>query len=229
MPALYEAAQVFLAGEEEFCQHSCPEYLEASLGMTPEDEDKASPLDDPEPISVPLPNGGSFRARGRIDRVDRMGDESSHDFAIWDYKTGSTYKFRESQRDPFIQGRLLQYALYVPMVESVLNRKDRKATVRQAGYYFPTGRGQGERIFKTREELARARAVMQSLCQIVANGAFLATDDRPYANDSKHDCDYCDYKLICHDLEATTAASRIKLANGRNHVLKPMRELRGNG
>ena len=72
---LYEAAQVFLAGEEEFCQQSQPEYLEASLGMTTEDE--VSSLDNPEPISVSLPGGRKFRARGRIDRVDRIGDDSS--------------------------------------------------------------------------------------------------------------------------------------------------------
>ena len=41
---LYEAAKIFLAGEEEFCQQSRPEYLEASLGMPTEGE--ASPLDD---------------------------------------------------------------------------------------------------------------------------------------------------------------------------------------
>ena len=83
----------------------------------------------------------------------------------------------------------MQHALYLAMAESVLKRKvDRKAVVKQAGYYFPTGRGQGERIVRTREQLAGAGEVMGHLCQIVANGAFLAT------NDPEEDCGYCDYQ-----------------------------------
>ena len=122
------------------------------------------------------------------------------------------------------QGRLVQHALYLAMAESVLKRKvNPKAVVKQAGYYFPTGRGQGERIVRTREQLASAGDVMQCLCQIVANGAFLAT------NDPDEDCGYCDYKLICHDLADTATASQLKLDNGRNQALKPMRELRGDG
>ena len=160
---LYEAARIFLAGEEEFCQQSRPEYLEASLGLPTEDE--ASPLDDPEPISVSLPGGRKFRARGRIDRVDRIGDDSSWDFSIWDYKTGRIAK-KYKDADPFAQGRLVQHALYLAMAESVLKRKvNRKAVVKQAGYYFPTGRGQGERIFKTREQLAGAGEVMGHLAR----------------------------------------------------------------
>ena len=88
--------------------------------------------------------------------MDRIGDESSYHFSIWDYKTGRIYKkYRDA--DPFAQGRLVQHALYMMMAESVLKRKvNRKAVVEQAGYYFPTGRGQGERIVRTREQLADA-------------------------------------------------------------------------
>jgi hypothetical protein len=64
---------------------------------------------------------------------------------------------------------------------------------------------------------------MGRLCQIVASGAFLAT------NNPEEDCGYCDYRLICHDLAATAAASQLKLDNGKNKALKPIRELRGNG
>jgi hypothetical protein len=155
--------------------------------------------------------------------VDRIGDESRCRFSIWDYKTGRIYKkYRDA--DPFAQGRLVQHALYITMAESVLKRKvNRRAVVEQAGYYFPTGRGQGERIVRTREQLAGAGEVLHHLCQIVANGAFLAT------NDPEEDCGYCDYRMICHDLEATAATSQLKLDNGRNQALKPIRELRGDG
>ena len=212
-----------LAGEEGYCQHNRPEYFETSLGMPSEGE--PSSLDDPDPIHVPLPDGKAFRARGRIDRIDRIGDGASHNYAVWDYKTGSTYRYRSIKgKDPFVQGRLVQYVLYLAMAESVLRHKvDAKADVQQAGYYFPTGRGQGERIVRTREQLAGAGQVIEHLCRIVANGAFLAT------NNSDGDCDYCDYKLICHDPKATAAASQRKLASGRNEALKPMRELRSNG
>jgi len=127
---LEEAAQVFLAGEEEFCQRSCPKYLEASLGMTAIGE--PSPLDDAAPILVSLPGGQQFRARGRIDRVDRIGDESSCRFSIWDYKTGRIYKkYRDA--DPFAQGRLVQHALYMTMAEGMLGLSGLTVTCRVVG------------------------------------------------------------------------------------------------
>ena len=151
---LDEAAQIFLAGEEEFCQQSCPEYLEASLGMTTEDE--PSPLDDPEPIAVSLPGGRKFRARGRIDRVDRIGDESSCQFLDLGLQD-RTHLQEVSGCRPVRPGQAGAARPVLTMAESVLKRKvNRKAVVEQAGYYFPTGRGQGERIVRTREQLAGA-------------------------------------------------------------------------
>lgn len=217
---LQEAARIFLTGEEDFCQHSRPEFLEAALGMTT--ETTPTPLDEPEPIVVALPDGRSLRARGRIDRVDRIGAESAHEYAIWDYKTGGIRK-KYRDKDPFVQGRLVQHAFYLTLAESVLKRKvHRKAIVKQAGYYFPTARGQGERLSRSREQLADGGLVLQRLCQIVANGAFLATNDA-------EDCEYCDYRLVCGDLEATAATSQSKLENRRNQALKPLRELRDDG
>jgi ATP-dependent helicase/nuclease subunit B len=217
---LREAARVFLTREEDFCKHSRPEYLEVSLGMAAEGE--ATPLDDPEPILVPLPSGRAIRARGRIDRIDRIGEESRQEFAVWDYKTGRIHKkYRDA--DPFAKGRLVQHALYLSMVESALRRNLHcKAVVRQSGYYFPTGRGQGERVGRSREDLIRGGQVIQNLCEIVAGGAFLATNQ-------SEDCGCCVYQLVCQDVASTTDASQRKLANGGNPSLKPMRELRDNG
>jgi hypothetical protein len=58
------------------------------------------------------------------------------------------------------------------------------------------------------------------LCELLGSGCFVATD-------SAKDCEYCDYSLICGDVEAVTTASCAKLGNAENKLLEPFRRLRG--
>ena len=61
--------------------------------------------------------------------------------------------------------------------------------------------------------------IIQHLCQGIANGAFLPTDDAK-------DCNYCDYRSVCGDVWTLAASNRKKIDNEDNLPLIPIRELR---
>jgi ATP-dependent helicase/nuclease subunit B len=103
---LVRTSRIFLQAEEEFCRTSQPRYFEVAIGI--ENTADGSPLDDPEPATLLLPNGKSIRVKGQIDRIDEVGQQR---FAVWDYKVGSGYGY--TQVDPFRNGtgRLSSIAL----------------------------------------------------------------------------------------------------------------------
>ena len=216
------AAATFLREEERFCHqtNSRPLYLEASLGLL--SAGHPTPLDTSDPVPITLPNGKRIRTRGRIDRIDQIGSGALNTYAIWDYKSGSTYGYDHGQ--PFWQGRLMQPLLYVSIVTHRLRESVSKAaSVAHFGFFFPGARAAGHRVSWTTDELSAGMGVLERLCQAIGDGAFLAT------NDHETDCTYCDYQPICGDVEAVAADSRRKLENHHNHLLKPVRELRSDG
>ena len=220
MLQLIRTAQIFLIEEEVLCRHSKPLFLEASIGM-PSDE-RSSPLDVAEPIAIPLPGGKTIRARGRIDRLDSVEDGSEEVYSIWDYKTGWPTKYERP--DYFWQGRVIQHALYIEIARAILRKKvSPAAEVSHFGYFFPGSGHRGIRIRRWRSQMINAAEVIDKLCQILASGCFLPT------NNAREDCPFCDYLLICGDTDALAAASTRKLANPLNQCLQPMRELRNVG
>ncbi len=217
---LQEIVRIFLLEEERHGQNSQPAYLGVSFGVAVEDE--GTPLDTSHPLSIQLPDGSQIRIRGRIDRMDYCGDLSEKRVALWDYKTGSLYKYKQIRKDPFRAGREVQHILSLKLVESRSRLSPSlAATPVQFGYFFPGRRGHGERLTWNLSQLSAGDPLLKNLCQIIANGAFLATD--------KHteDCLFCEFQMICHDLEATAMASQKKLADLANEHLQPFRELRG--
>jgi ATP-dependent helicase/nuclease subunit B len=185
---------IFLAEEEELRQTCRPIEFEKEISGVP----------------VRLPDGATIHVRGRIDRVDEMAGR----LALWDYKTGNPSRFAKTSKDPFAQGRILQHALYIALAEAHYDRP-----VAQFGYFFPTEKGRGERIIFTPAKLSDAPNVLARLRELIARGAFPATNQ-------PDDCEYCDYRPICRDIEAVTAQSAGKLASPVNNVLQPFRELR---
>ena len=217
---LIRTAQTFLVEEEELCRHSKPLFLEASVGMPP--YERSSPLDAQEPVTIPLPGGKTIRAQGRLDRVDSIEDGTKSVFSIWDYKTGRPTKYEKP--DYFWQGRVIQHALYIEMARAILRKKvSPGAEISHFGYFFPGSGHRGVRIRRWRSQMMGAAEVIDRLCKILASGCFLAT------NNAKEDCPFCDYLLICGDVDAVAAASARKLENPRNGCLQPIRELRNIG
>ena len=209
-------ALTFLREDELFCrENNCrPLYLEASLGMSPGEH--GTPLDREEAIPVMLADGQTIHVRGRVDRIDQWGEEELKGYAVWDYKTGSSWGFEKA--DPFQQGRKVQSFLYVAMVGHVVREEiDATAEVKQFGFFFPGAKAVGERINWRPEELSQGREVLQNLCRLIIDGAFLATNN-------SGDCTFCDYRPICGDQVA--GLTQLKLDNPANDLLEPMRQLR---
>jgi hypothetical protein len=171
---LEQTVQIFLREEELFCRASEPCALEVSIGAGPVGE--GTPLDSEQPATIGLPGGGrSIRARGMIDRVDRIAS-SSASYAVWDYKIASARRYDPA--DPFKGGRLVQSGLYLAMVQDRLRQVlAPRAAVVQFGYFFPNLKEYGTRIAWSREELARGPRVLADLCQMIAAGCFPCSDD----------------------------------------------------
>jgi ATP-dependent helicase/nuclease subunit B len=180
---LERAAQVFLAEEEDLRGTYRPMDFEREISGVP----------------IRLPDGTTIHIRGRIDRVDEMAGK----LALWDYKTGSTFRFRAARKDLFNGGRILQHALYLALAESHYRRP-----VAQFGYFFPTDKGRGERIIFKPEQLTEAPRVLARWRETIARGVFPATD-------TSDDCTFCDYRSICRDVETVTAQSKGKGALNR--------------
>jgi ATP-dependent helicase/nuclease subunit B len=216
---LEQVARVFLLEEEEYGRDGRwrPAYLEAAVGLP--GPGRGTALDSPEPVLVALPGGRQMRTRALIDRLDRLTHDGVPTFAVWDYKTGSTWKY--SGPDPFRQGRVVQNALYPLVAEARLREAvSPVARVAQVGFFFPGGRGRGERLAWATHELPGAGDLLLGLCRVAARGAFPATDD------AKTDCTYCPYQMVCGDVEAEAAGTRAKLNNPANKVLQPFLRLR---
>jgi ATP-dependent helicase/nuclease subunit B len=219
---LKQTVQVFLREEEHFCtRHQCrPVYLEVSLGMPAVGH--CSALDCEEPVPVPLADGRSIRVRGRVDRIDQVGEGAQRAYRIVDYKTGShTHYLRH---DTFRQGRVIQPVVYLTMVRHRLREVCGADDVRvhHFSFFFPGPRAHGMRIGWDQDRLAQGHEILALLCQVVQRGAFLATTDHK-------DCHHCDYERVCGDVVEVAAGSQRKLANPANTLLQPFLELRGNG
>ncbi len=137
-----------------------------------------------EPIS--LGRGRSFRLRGFIDRVDRIGGDS---YRIIDYKTGSPAPYEDLVH--FGRGRTLQPSLYAVALEQILARERPGSTpvVAESGYLFPSRRGEGDEIMVRNFDRGRLRSLLNDLLALLANGYFIAGPEAK--------CDYCDYRAVC--------------------------------
>ncbi len=131
--------------------------------------------------TLPLDDGTQLRVRGRVDRVDRLRDNT---LRLVDYKTGRAFEL-DTTRGAFDGGRKLQLAVYSPAVSRQFD-----AVVSVAEYQFPTKRGNGLVARADRELLDLAPRIVRTLLDDVAAGRFVPTVD-------KKDCQYCNYATIC--------------------------------
>src|SRR5262249_47313038 len=160
-------------------------FVEVSIGM--KSDKHGTSLDIEEPVRVALPGGKHLRVRGRIDRLDRVGGAAENAFVIWDYKTGSSWRYQ--QVPPFWQGPVVQHAFYLELMKARLQALSEQlpdARIERFGFFFPSERARGERIEFTPEELAEGNAILERLARVAGTGAFLATNN-------SDDCKFCHY------------------------------------
>ena len=160
-----------------------------------------------------MPGKGNFRLRGRIDRVDRSGP---HEYEVWDYKTGSTWGFKEESY--LNQGKHLQHALYAVAAEALLRKDlDKKAKVVRAGYFFPGHKGEGLRIEKSQLQRDELYEVLEDLFELLQNAVFPSSSD-------KDPCGVCKYHSICGGPNVAVPRCTTKLAADKK--LKPFQRLK---
>jgi ATP-dependent helicase/nuclease subunit B len=140
-----------------------------------------------EPVDVALAPGRSFRLRGRIDRIDRVGEGR---YRVVDYKTGRYSRYDKLRC--FGRGRTLQHVLYALAAEEILKKEglDARPRVVESGYYFPTRRGEGKEVLVGEFDRKTLKDLLGELLDIVTKGHFIGSLD-------KMDCAYCDFRPIC--------------------------------
>lgn len=192
------SAAIFLRAETDEPSPGVPAFFELGFGT--------------EPVLIPTAAGGAIRLRGRIDRIDRVGGSR---YAIWDYKTGSTWAYEE--QGYFQRGRQIQHALYAVAAEEVLRRLglDPQAQVEGAGYFFPTEKGEGQRRLRMQNRRADLGRLLDELSGLAGAGLFVAAEDA-YA------CKYCDYLAACGG-KRTAEQTRAKLEASAE--LAPLRRI----
>ncbi len=185
---LHESCEVFLRTEERECGSVIAKYFEMDFG------NGTGPLPH---FFIDLGEGRSLRVRGRIDRVDV--DEGEKLWDVWDYKSGSTYKFDHGGR--LLKGRRIQHALYARAIDALLKAEGLPGSVRRSGYYFPSRKGEGHRVAIDPQPRELERA-LNLLCDIAGAGTFLHGD--------AGECRFCDYRSICGSVDAVAADARRK-------------------
>jgi len=168
-----------------------------------------------DPVTLDLGAGLHFRLRGRIDRLDRLPDGTVE---VVDYKTG---RYRpDDWAGTFAGGRVLQHALYALAARQLLRGQYPQARVTSSTYYFPTVRGQGQRVPRPQADPGAVAAVVRDLFGLLAGGTFLHT-----ANE--RDCRYCEFHRACGRDPVARAAR--KLDNAANAALTAYRGLADHG
>lgn len=162
---LWADARLFLRIEAARSDEHTPYDVEVGFGYPPHRRQN-----DDEPDAPIIELGSlSFALRGRIDRIDQFADGS---FGIWDYKTGSSRNYDETD---LLDDLHLQWALYAYAFETLDG-----GSVSSAGYFFTSTDEMGKRI--TAAPDAHREAVGRILRQIsegIRGGAFPVTDADP--------------------------------------------------
>ncbi|HOX38715.1 MAG TPA: PD-(D/E)XK nuclease family protein [Candidatus Brocadiia bacterium] len=212
---LRNMADTFLRSEEEM--PGIPRWFEVCIGMKPDGE--PSELERAEPVWMELPDRTRIRIRGIVDRIDEVAGSKGKRFNIWDYKTGSAWKY--NQNPPFDHGRVVQNALYVRLVGHVLKEKrGPEAKVEQFGYFFPGSRERGLRLTCSATGLEAGYDVIARLSRMIREGCF------PFTTKAEKDMRFSDYGDVFDDPIIEEARIRAKLANNENKALSAYRELR---
>jgi ATP-dependent helicase/nuclease subunit B len=186
---------LFLEAETDGAASNTAIGLEVAFGRG--QELATEPLAVADPVVIDLGGGLTFRLAGSIDRIDQLGDA---EFEVLDYKTGSYWA--DNWKGTFAGGRRLQHALYGLAASELLRRRQKKAKVTSAQYYFPSAKGQRERKRIAMPPAATIGAVMGDLREVIASGLFIHATE-------KDDCKWCDFGYACGKAARDAAGAKL--------------------
>jgi RecB family exonuclease len=213
--ALLRELETFLKCEEQLWQEgSIPAYMEAPFGRGATAVQEAG-IGREDAIEYQLPGKDKILIRGNIDRIDRL-PEPDH-FRVWDFKTGGTYSYKSSTY--IKQGRQIQHALYASAAETILRDHYPNAVVEEAGYLFPTEKGEGEAYLRKQNQRDKVKEAVELMLKLLSTGTFCVAekgDDSP--------CKFCDYPAICRHPQALEDLQK-KKDDPANTILDLWKEL----
>jgi hypothetical protein len=182
---------LFVDAEASLDASRTPVGFEVAFGRADAVDDE--PLAQASPIVISLGQGLTLRIAGRIDRIDQV---SAATYEIVDYKTGGYWK--DDWQGTFAGGTRLQHALYGLAALELLKRRDKKASIAGAEYYFSSAKGHQERKRIPTQPIARVASVLNDVRTVIAAGLFVHAVD-------KSSCKWCDYGQACGQKAAERA------------------------
>jgi RecB family exonuclease len=134
--------------------------------------------------------------RGRIDRVDRTGDER---LVVVDYKSGKADSYREMRTDPLGRGRHLQLPIYARAALAVLGPDSSRGGPVRAEYRFVQAAAGYEVIpVELTPELETALdATLDTFVATIDAGCFPPRPGVPDFGLQYTNCKYCDFDGLC--------------------------------
>ena len=145
-------------------------------------------------VSIELEGVGEVHFRGKIDRVDALGDE----VRVRDFKTGKPDSYREKRGggDPdrsVANGRAMQLPVYLEAAQAMYPGKPVSAS-----YCFPLDdRHIHDVATYTEEDRERFRESLGLIMGMVRQGVFPATPEQSDGDEWGGNCNYCDFKKLC--------------------------------
>jgi len=144
-----------------------------------------------EPLNIILKDGSELSFRGMIDRVDVSKDKKK--IVVTDYKTGSSYSYRNMDKDPLDAGRRLQLPLYSLAAKRSLDGVEEA----QGSYWFVSASSNFDRkVIDLAQVEDRFNEVIESISSGIQSGLFPANPGPP-GQYGPENCGYCDFIRIC--------------------------------
>ncbi len=184
---------------------SAPVALEVPFGFGAGTADPNEPLSRDEAIEIEIGPGESIRLRGRIDRIDRLGDGM---YEVIDYKTGRLW--REGHETNFGGGTLLQHALYGMAAKRLLGGG---SNVARSTYWYSTEKAWGEQVSKPGS--LDARPVLKDLATAISAGVFIR-------GGKGSGCRFCECRQVCKSGEKETAEQKWSSAHPGLEALRSL-------
>jgi RecB family exonuclease len=159
-------------------------HLELAFGNGDRPQGRCDPASTPEPVTAPTP-AGPVRLRGRIDRVDLVGDGDGARVMVIDYKTG-----RAPSKKQATDGRNHQLAAYILAAEELLRRGA------LGGAFHSLGQGNTVEVRRPddpdkADDVAKAVAALGEAVARLRAGVFTPTPAGTCPS-------YCPMRRVCH-------------------------------